>query len=248
MNHIARTLIPILTALSLHISHPAPVVEAHPAPVAEVFSSEPIPAVAASVEIAAPEYVDEPELDAPGIYGATQEQRRVIEKAIARYAEAALPLPDLRIYVHQDREPCHGYLALFNKDYSGHRIDLCEDGSLIVLHELAHAWEHHHVSDATRAAFLEQIGRTVWNHKDTLHEERGIEAAARIVAWGLKDDALTAGQAAEYREQLDRYHNLTGSYSPRYPHPPPQAPVASTTDDAATAAALSALAAAANNS
>lgn len=182
--------------------------------------------------------------DSPGVFGSTVEERRRIDEALGRFAAAGLPLPELRIYLHPNTAPCDGHPGLFNQDRSDHRIDLC-GSSEFALHELAHAWEHHYVSDATRAAFLAHTGLPVWNDAATPWSRRGVEAAAQVVAWGLLDDSLTAGEAVEYREQLLRYRLLTGAYSPRYSYPPPSAPPAALSDDAAaTAAALLQLAAA----
>ena len=162
--------------------------------------------------------------DAPGIYGVTAEEQDTVRRALARYTDSGLELPELRIYVHDDTAGCQGHVGLFNQDYSGNRIDLCTTlakpgGRFVVLHELAHAYDHHSMSAATRVAYLDRAGLEVWNDADVERTERGIEMAANNIAWGLADTPLSADQAGRYTDQLELFHTLTGIDSPRYLRP-----------------------------
>ena len=82
------------------------------------------------------------------------------------------------------------------------------------LHELAHAWMYDHLDDADRLAFLRRVGLDTWRGADVFWPERGVEAAAETIAWGLAG----AGQA-EYliepapdcAELAARYRLLTGT-------------------------------------
>jgi len=150
--------------------------------------------------------------DDPGIYGATESERRDIRAKISLFATAGLRLPQLRIYVHGSTAGCGGHSGLFDKDRSGQRIDICGN---VVLHELAHAWELHNMSNQTRQAFMDYTGLDVWNHADTDHKLRAIERAATVVAWGVGKGQLTAGEAPMYEEHLLHYEMLTGVRSPK---------------------------------
>ncbi len=223
MKNATRTLIATAAAAIIGVTIPqVTTVEAQaalPTPAATVDTeiAEAVTEVATEThdhEIVAPIEVT---TDAPGIYGASEETEEAIEQAIARFNTEGLTLPtDLRIYVHDTRDECQGHPGLFNQDYSGTRIDLCTTDGFIVLHELAHAWEHHSMDDTTRQAFLDHTGLEVWNHADADWTERGIELAANAIAWGLLDETLTDGEATEYSEQLDRFELLTGQASPRH--------------------------------
>ena len=219
MKNATRTLTATIAALILGVSIPLVTQdEDHtvlPAPAAsiDIETAETVAEVATETDVTPVEVTE----DAPGIYGADETFTAEIEQAMARYNDSGLTLPtELRIYVHDDRTGCQGHPGLFNQDYSGTRIDMCTTDGFILLHELAHAWEHHTMDDRTRQAFLDHTGLTVWNHADAEWAERGIELAANAIAWGLLDETLTDGEAAEYTEQLDRFEMLTGQASPRW--------------------------------
>ena len=221
MKNAARTLIATVALSILGVSVPQTATEAAvetvpvtvaPAPVAAP-PPPPTPVIETEVEV-----TEEPQPDAPGIYGATDTHAGEIQAAIDRYNDAGLTLPALRIYVHADTDGCAGHPGIFNLDYSGDRLDLCTTDGFILLHELAHAWEHHTMDDTTRQAFLDHTGLDVWTHADAEWNKRGIEMAANAVAWGLLDTDLTAQDAAGFQEQLHRFEMLTGTDSPRLPH------------------------------
>lgn len=153
-----------------------------------------------------------------GIYGADDAMEREILDAIDRFALAGLVLPKLRIYVHESHGPCKGHLGLFAKGGDEQRIDLCERYPDVITHELAHAWEHDHLDDDTRKAFLEWTGLTAWNDKDVPHPARGVERMAYLVSWALEDQQIQAISLGHYADDLDLYEFLTGSPSPRIAH------------------------------
>ena len=53
-----------------------------------------------------------------------------------------------------------------------------------ILHEIAHAWAAHNLSDDQRQAFVDLRGLDTW-FGDAPWHERGSEQAAVIIAWGL---------------------------------------------------------------
>lgn len=162
-----------------------------------------------------PASASEPLEDAPVIYGADPVLTAVIEAAIERFNTAGLTLPALHVYVHPTRDGCRGAAGLFGRDESWDRIDLCTGVKWTILHELAHAWEHHTLSDTTRQAFLDHTGLEAWNHIDFDWEERGIEAAAQAIAWGLLD--IPIANPAAFGQQLHQFELLAGISSPRLP-------------------------------
>lgn len=112
--------------------------------------------------------------------------------ALGRYRLAGLDLPHIDLYFHSDDEPCGGYSALHKRLESGSRIDVCSlrrtpkvEGTL--LHELAHAWAAHSLTDDQRQAFVELQGLDTWHDKDTSWSQRGTEQAAEIIAWGIAE-------------------------------------------------------------
>lgn len=152
------------------------------------------------------------------IYGASREQARAIEDAIALFDRADLTLPVIRIYVHQTDEPCHGYLGLFGEGGDKHRIDICMSHPFVIRHELAHAWEYHGIEDSKRQAFLEQVGIEEWNDQDQPRQLRAIEKAADLIAWGIDRQPIQTIHRTVYAEDLAGYEFLTGSPSPRISH------------------------------
>jgi hypothetical protein len=58
-----------------------------------------------------------------------------------------------------------------------------------LLHEMSHAWAHHHLDAASRAAFVELRNTPTWNSWDFAWSDRAIEHAAVVMAWGLMDIA-----------------------------------------------------------
>jgi hypothetical protein len=152
-------------------------------------------------------------VDPPEIYGADPEFTAVIESALDRFNSVGLTLPALRIYYHSDPSGCLDAIGRFNQDGSGSRVDLCTQVTYTLLHELAHAWEYHTMSDATRQAYLNHAGLTSWADPDVDWEDRGIERAAWTVAWGLLETPIT--NPAAFPDELRSFELLTGIASPR---------------------------------
>lgn len=58
-------------------------------------------------------------------------------------------------------------------------------------HELAHAWEHEHLTDDLRGAFLGHWGLDNWNDHSRDWGERGTEKAAHTIAYAVILDTPT---------------------------------------------------------
>ncbi len=160
------------------------------------------------------------------IHGATGEMEATIVEAVERFEAAGLGLPVLSFHVHDSRATCNGAPGLYSKGGDQHRIDLCDPSEALVIHELAHAWEFHHVSDATREAFMELTGARVWSSHEVPHPARGVEQFAHAIEWGLKDEAIQPMSMSHYAPDLRRFELATGLVSPRLqPDPPTEAAV-----------------------
>ena len=130
-------------------------------------------------------------LDAYGIYGADTNQEADLADAKAAFASAGMPLPELRIYFHSSDDACRGNHGLYGKGGDKHRVDFCTSFASVIRHELAHAWEHHNMTESTRQTFMEQANLSNWNDHDAPHPSRAIEQVAYLVSWGLDSKPLS---------------------------------------------------------
>ena len=114
--------------------------------------------------------------------------------AIDLFDQAGLELPPLR-YVHHDgdRTPCSGRDGLHHEVDGVSVIELCATEAVfgvqvMVLHETAHAWADHSLTDERKLAFQELRGWEHWrNYQAAEWHENGTEQAAEIIVWGLID-------------------------------------------------------------
>lgn len=137
--------------------------------------------------------------------------------AVGLYDEAGLALPAITFVFHgDDTEVCDGWFGRHDATAGGSVIGICTSRTgppieALFIHELAHAWCAHSLSEQRRSDFQELRGCPVWRGDVPWHE-RGAEHAAEILMWGLIDrptgvitihdhgcDALEAG-----------YRTLTG--------------------------------------
>jgi hypothetical protein len=125
--------------------------------------------------------------------GFSHAQAALIEWAISLYADAGLELPPLEFVRHPTREPCRGARGLYTGDRSPATIRICtpEAGpfaEVLVLHEIAHAWDGSALTDRRRAAFLELRDLDEWWDDGSAHwHTYGAEQAAQVIVWGLID-------------------------------------------------------------
>jgi hypothetical protein len=164
-----------------------------------------------------------------GIYGADAAQEARINEAMELFAAAGLELPEITIHVHSSQDDCNGHQGLYSKPEGRHRIDLCVEHEIVIRHELAHAWENHHLDDATRHAYLDHVGKRVWNDTTVNHQVRAIEEAAWTIAWGVEEAPIQRMLRTHYAEQAAGYEILTGSTSHRVAHWDDPTPVTVTT-------------------
>lgn len=154
------------------------------------------PAVPAHQQAIAPEPVVAPPPDQLTglitVADATAGRQEAVDWAVAYFADAGLQLPTMTIQFHSTDDGCDGYDGAFRRGASPLRLDVCNAHPLIILHELAHAWDHHALTDESRNQFMKLRGLDVWNDSDTPWSERGVEQLADMVVWGLQQLRKTA--------------------------------------------------------
>lgn len=126
-------------------------------------------------------------LEGVRVQGATADVSERVEWAAGRFAAAGLELPEIEMYIHSDDAVCHGADGLTRMSGRPIRIDVCNPHRLILLHELAHAWDAVALDDTTRRAFMEILGLGVWNDRSVPWKERGVERLAEVMVWGLHE-------------------------------------------------------------
>lgn len=117
--------------------------------------------------------------------------------ALARFQRAGLQLPPLAIAFHDVKQPCDGHPGFYRSGTPAH-IDICGFAwnqsptapKKTILHELAHAWDRHNLTEDIRLRFLRFRGLDTWGDEQTPWEEQGFEHAAEVIAWALMDREL----------------------------------------------------------
>lgn len=143
------------------------------------------------------------------------EQVEIATWAVGLYHEAGLALPAITFVYHgDDSDACSGWFGVHEVTERGSVIGICTSRhtaqiEALFVHELAHAWCAHSLSDERRGDFQELRSCPIWRGVDVPWHERGAEQAAEILVWGLIDrptgvvtindhgcDALEAGYRA----------------------------------------------------
>ena len=137
--------------------------------------------------------------------------------AVDRFDRADLQLPPVSIAFHDDKAACDGHFGYFRPSHS---IDICGFNwnrflvtpKKTLLHELAHAWTHETLDSETRDRFLDLRGLDTWQDNSVPWEERGVEHAAEVMAWGLMDEELflTSIGEAGTPQLAEAFELLTG--------------------------------------
>ncbi len=137
---------------------------------------------------------------------------------LARFEAAQLDTPPIEIHLHRDRDACRGHRGLFNAGEM--RVDVCVTEPLVVLHEIAHAWNHVNVPGDVESTYVAAGGFGSWDAPETPWHDRGSEDAADTIAWALMDDPIAMPTPDGPIAQLDaRYRLLTGNDAPRVVRP-----------------------------
>ncbi len=175
-------------------------------PVGDPMPEPPIPFV--------PPLPSEPPVQTgPAVFATEDRLVELAAWALVRFDQAGLDLPPVEIHLHRTDDQCGGHRGTFNPGRM--RIDVCVEAPGVILHELAHAWAHHDLDEATRDAYVAFRGLESWNDPDTPWLRRGSEDAADTVAWALQAPPLSGfipdGLISQNHEA---YRLLTGSTAP----------------------------------
>jgi hypothetical protein len=138
--------------------------------------------------------------------------------ALGLYADAGLELPPLEFVRYSSREPCRGARGFFTGRRSPPTVRICTPDAdrfveLLFLHEIAHGWDAHALTDRRREAFLELRDlETWWDDGSAPWHTYGAEQAAQIIVWGLLDRPvrITTIPDASCAELRAGYLVLTG--------------------------------------
>jgi hypothetical protein len=126
---------------------------------------------------------------------------------LGRFVESDLPLPRVDAVTFEPSRSCEGrsgrllddgtmrnlYVCMYDSDVCIGASSCVAPGSaakVAVLHELAHAWILDNVEQDTVNGILTLSGRTAWDDPEVPWNERGVEYAADVIAWGLIDKTL----------------------------------------------------------
>jgi hypothetical protein len=118
-----------------------------------------------------------------GIFGGSPGLHQRAETASQHFLEAGLDLRGVVIVFHPDADACGGHDGVYRS--AMHSIDICNTNQLIIMHELAHAWDWANLDDETRVRYMELRGIERWNDASDPWKQRGIEDLAETVVWGL---------------------------------------------------------------
>lgn len=149
------------------------------------------------------------------IRDATPSQVIRLGEALQAFEEAGLELPDLEIRFFADNETCGAEHGRFYTTEDAWHIRICPTAvDSVYEHELAHAWELAHVTDAQRRAFMRMRGYTSWSDRDLPWGERGVEGAASVIERGVAGLPLPPVLGKEEVSRLKAYELLTGRIAP----------------------------------
>lgn len=146
---------------------------------------------------------------------ASPSQLARLGEAFQAFETAGLELPDLEIRFFTDDETCGAEHGRFYTTEDTWHIRICPtEVDSVYEHELAHAWELAHVTDAQRRAFMRMRGYTSWSDRDLPWAERGIEGAASVIERGVAGLPLPPVLGKKEVSRLRSYELLTGRPAP----------------------------------
>ena len=119
-------------------------------------------------------------------------EAELVALARGRFSAAGLDAPAVTVAFTPGPENCGGFQGRY---YSAtETVSVCDDehaSDLVlrttVLHEMSHAWTHHHLDAANRAAFVELRNTPTWDSWDFAWSDREPSTRESVMAWGLMD-------------------------------------------------------------
>lgn len=148
------------------------------------------------------------------VVATSDDERRTVLRSVGLYEQAGLQLPPLEVRIGTI-DGCDGHVAVHRHRDGLSEIELCATGATglehILLHELAHAWVEHHLSDEGRQRFQDVRGWERWNDHADAWRDRGTEQAAEVIKWGVNDRvAPILVDHGGCEDLADSYRILTG--------------------------------------
>jgi hypothetical protein len=119
----------------------------------------------------------------------TDEQRNLLDWARDRFGGAGLDFPAVEFVFHDSSRDCYQHVGLYFP--AANSLHMCRLDKKTVLHELAHAWAHHSLSEEQRQQFVAFSDAASWNDNDVAWEYRATEYAAEAMTWALMDQDIT---------------------------------------------------------
>lgn len=144
------------------------------------------------------------------IEGGTADERRIVVAAHRLLLDAGLDLPYVTVTVDTTGAACKGYDGLYRSNGERHEVGVCAVTEVVVLHELAHAWDGARLTDEQRSVFLDHTGLESWSDPGVEWKRRGTERAANTIAIALGD-----GRRGCSGPLADAYEFLTGQHCSR---------------------------------
>lgn len=114
------------------------------------------------------------------------EEQELMEFGLSRFRAQRLALPEIRFDFTSDIMDCDGHMGMYHRRTS--TVQMCSLDKGTMLHELAHAWANHVLSEADKQAFVELRGLDSWNDQTRAWKQRGTEHAAEVIAWALLEE------------------------------------------------------------
>ena len=160
----------------------------------------------------------------------------LVRWAMARFPAAHLTAPEITSVAFSEeahRPQCSsGRWGLALQIGSSSRIYLCSAVGTtatpyeqqMLLHELAHAWMWQNVDESSQQQFVTRMHLPAWDGTGVAWDQRGIEQAADVIAWGLTDQPVESGVTANHfcADLAQMFKLLTGAAPLRSPCPPAQ--------------------------
>lgn len=173
------------------------------------------------------------------IRNGTPELEEFVRWGLSRFDEAGLAPPRVASVAFDPYSPrCHDFDGYAEPASGTSHLLVCADAATIaregtedptcsgarcpaihpstrdlLLHEMAHAWLDREAGPPTRERFLAHVGARSWDDPATPHDERGVEVAASVLAWGLSANARVRRDLAAMpcRTRVEAFHLLTGT-------------------------------------
>lgn len=126
------------------------------------------------------------------VYAQTQAQVDLALRAVGLYEQRGYDLPHVEMWMGSDTSQCihpnGDQVRGFATWRSGQAVLFHCGDAFTMLHELAHVYDRHTLTDEVRQAFLALRGLVLW--QDTASwDHSGEEHFANLLAWGLDESA-----------------------------------------------------------